>query len=68
MEWISVTDRLPEDNQIVFATDGEYIFAGIGGEGTIWAYGYDIIKEYPPHEFGKIKFWCPTPDYPKEDD
>lgn len=64
-EWISVKDILPEDGQIVIATDGKYIFAGIGGKGRVWAYGYDIILNYPPLEFGRVKYWMPVPEIPK---
>ncbi len=72
MKWISVNDRLPDNNsRVVFygPTTGRRI--GLFGNRCL-AYGYDVIDTWfwkngsTQYQRKSITHWIPLPDPPKE--
>ena len=75
IDWISVEDRLPEDN-----VDGETVLAVVSGKprenieliGALMTAGYFtgegwVINEYPEWENPTVTHWMPLPQPPKEE-
>jgi hypothetical protein len=73
-EWISVKDRLPEDNRFVLVCndDGHMMVAQYIGEGTIWEWQYKYtnydVDVWDNQEQGPVCWWMRLPEPPKEDD
>ena len=70
--WISVQDRLPEDNRFVLVCndDGHMMVAQYVGEGPIWEWQYKYtnydVDAWDDQEQGPVCWWMPLPDAPKE--
>ena len=57
--WISVTDRLPEQEVYVFASDGEKFFAAFM-DGRLWESGEGWDAEINL----TVTYWMPIPELP----
>jgi hypothetical protein len=58
MEWISVTDRLPEERKTVLVTDGLFVHHGYLIDNRWWSYAS------APEGFATTH-WMPLPQPPK---
>ena len=60
-KWISVTERMPEDDQcVIYSDDGEIAFRIVRG----WA--LRELCEFPEHrEVHRVTHWMPMPEPPK---
>jgi len=73
-EWISVKDRLPENNDDVLVTDGEdcaVLF--FHKNDNKWKYGYGLLEAYNydggaciEAETQGMTHWMPLPEPPKD--
>jgi len=61
-KWIKCSDRLPEDDVLVLATDGNSVGIGRCNWGIV-EYLWIIQRE-----FGKITHWQPLPEPPERED
>lgn len=61
-KWIPCSERLPEEDEGVLATDGR----------NIWIDTFWLDEDGDPHffyqRFDKVKAWMPLPDPPEGDD
>ena len=69
--WISVEDRLPEDNRFVLVCndDGHMMIAQYVGE-SIWQWQYKYtnydVDVWDDEEQGPVCWWMPLPEPPNE--
>ncbi|HBF66478.1 MAG TPA: hypothetical protein DDW34_12995 [Clostridium sp.] len=72
MQWISVKDRLPENNKSVLvyaegtARQGNTYATASLQEGEFWFISCEIGKQSFPNAQFKVAFWMPLPEPPKE--
>jgi hypothetical protein len=71
MEWISVKDRLPKENDIVIVRDFDHVGIGrlesIGSGYYQWAVGeMDGVIYLHGSQFDRITHWMPLPDPPDD--
>ena len=70
MEWISVKDRLPEENETVLLSDGEYVYCGGYGmvrnprEKELMFYGDNFGYDGDIGPSPETTHWMPLPDPP----
>lgn len=68
--WVSVKERLPEDEQKILYTDGEEVYSGKYDANSrrsfdlIGAGGWEWEEMYEPEE---ITHWMPVPELPKKE-
>lgn len=65
MNWISVKDRLPDDDREVLAFDGEYVFiAHFEGDG--WVVYVQAEDDCLYQQSVKVSHWIPLPEPPEK--
>ena len=71
-QWISVKDRLPEDERFVLVCndDGKIMVAQYIEETAQWQYRYMAydVDVWDDKEQGPVCYWTHLPELPKEDD
>lgn len=71
-KWISVKERLPEENRFVLVCndDGHMMVAQYVGEEPIWIWQYKYtnydVDVWDDQEQGPVCWWMPLPEPPKE--
>ena len=69
--WISVKDRLPEDERFVLVCndDGKMMVAQYIAETDQWQYRYMAydVDVWDDTEQGPVEWWMPLPEVPRED-
>jgi hypothetical protein len=72
--WIPVSERLPENNEDVLVTDGEYCAVGYyRPDAQAWdsdTFGWlenRILFEDVEYGIGTVTHWMPLPEIPKEE-
>lgn len=68
-EWISVNDRLPEANERVLATDGEYIGEAYMQANTEFMRDFGVYAATWILIYGtNVTHWMPLPEPPKKEE
>ncbi len=71
-DWVSVKDRLPEDERFVLVCndDGKMMVAQYIDETAQWQYRYMAydVDIWDDTEQGPVEWWMPLPEQPKGDD
>lgn len=73
--WRKCSDEMPEEDETVLFSDGNYIHLGCW---TMWDggcsdYSYETLSGWvesgseEDHDFNEIKYWMPLPSAPKEE-
>ena len=65
-EWISVEDRLPEDEGYVLVTDGDDVYMGFKDDS--WGSYFMNVESPSMICFGDITHWMPLPEPPRGKD
>jgi len=65
MEWISVKDRLPENEESIIIFDGREVFSGIYINGYFRNHDCEGLA-FGPLENKNVSHWMPLPKPPKK--
>ncbi len=68
MEWISIKDRLPDENGVylVHTNYGDMTFAAYQDDWEIWPSGFVLASNTLGSPRGYLTHWMPLPEPPKQ--